>query len=86
MMEYPKWKIPGPLGHVLPPKPPLGVLSHSAKPNPDLYASPKQSISLDSHLAGLGDPPSLTHIVMAVRLRPSQSKTLKVKKQDTGMK
>ena len=30
---------------------------------------------------GLGDPPLLTHIVMAVRLRPSQSKTLKVKKQ-----
>lgn len=28
----------------------------------------------------------LTHMVMVVRLRPSQSKTLKVKKQDTGMK
>lgn len=28
----------------------------------------------------------LTHMVMVVRLRPSQSKTLKVRKQDTGMK
>jgi hypothetical protein len=31
-------------------------------------------------------PVALTHMKTAVRLRPSQSKMLKVKKQDTGMK
>lgn len=50
MMEYQNSKIPRPLGHGLPPlllKLPcvshlLGVLSHSAKPNPDWNASQKQ--------------------------------------------
>lgn len=33
-----------------------------------------------------GPLPPLTHMNTAVRLRPNQSKILKVKKQDTGMK